>query len=44
MPQAAIGGSLHVLAQAVKCGVKKIVITGSIVSFPSGGPYGVDGA
>jgi hypothetical protein len=42
--QATIDGALHILRETEKAGVKKIVVTGSIVTFPlNAGPYGVDG-
>ncbi|KAJ4489245.1 hypothetical protein C8R41DRAFT_920672 [Lentinula lateritia] len=36
----AIGGSLHVLEQAKDAGIQKVVVTGSLASFPRFGPYG----
>ncbi|KAJ3850563.1 hypothetical protein EV368DRAFT_45056, partial [Lentinula lateritia] len=36
----AIGGSLHVLGQAKDAGIQKVVVTGSLASFPRFGPYG----
>ncbi|KAJ3782686.1 hypothetical protein GGU10DRAFT_378328 [Lentinula aff. detonsa] len=38
----AVDGSLHVLQQAKDAGIKKVVVTGSLASFPRFGPYGPD--
>ncbi|KAF8901581.1 hypothetical protein CPB85DRAFT_1439091 [Mucidula mucida] len=38
----AVQGSLHVLEEGYKAGVRKAVMTTSIVSFPPGGSLGVD--
>ncbi|KAF9012251.1 NAD(P)-binding protein [Hymenopellis radicata] len=38
----AVQGSLHVLEAGYNAGVRKAVMLTSIISFPGGGPYGVD--
>ncbi|KAF8914967.1 hypothetical protein CPB85DRAFT_1433439 [Mucidula mucida] len=35
-------GAVHVLREAAKAGIKRAVVTSSIVTFPFGGPYGVN--
>ncbi|KAK7447382.1 hypothetical protein VKT23_014092 [Stygiomarasmius scandens] len=37
-----VDGYLNIVRQAHKAGVKRLVVTSSIVSFPVGGPFGVD--
>jgi len=41
--QSAIEGSVHILREAEKANIKKVVVTGSIVTFPGTGPFGVAG-
>ncbi|KAJ7599413.1 hypothetical protein C8J56DRAFT_1094181 [Mycena floridula] len=38
--QSAIDGSLHLLREAVKVGIKRIAVTSSMVSFSPSGPFG----
>ncbi|KAF8999572.1 NAD(P)-binding protein [Hymenopellis radicata] len=35
-------GALHIARSAVRAGIKRMVVTSSIFSFPFGGPWGVD--
>ena len=44
-PQSAEEGSVHVLREGLKAGVKKFVTTGSMVTWDlaNNGPWGVDG-
>ncbi len=36
-------GSRHILREAIKAGVKRVVNTSTMMAYPPGGPYGVDG-
>ncbi|KAF9049621.1 NAD(P)-binding protein [Hymenopellis radicata] len=38
----AADGAVHVLEEAAKAGIRRAVVTSSIVTFPFGGPYGVN--
>ncbi|KAF5336653.1 hypothetical protein D9758_016737 [Tetrapyrgos nigripes] len=38
----AVEGSLHVLEEGYKLGIKRFAVTGSVASFPSSGPFGDD--
>jgi nucleoside-diphosphate-sugar epimerase len=40
--KSAIEGSLHILRDAHKAGIKKVVVTGSMITFPEGA-YGPNG-
>ncbi|KAK7450620.1 hypothetical protein VKT23_012930 [Stygiomarasmius scandens] len=38
----AVDGSLHVLEESYKLGIKRFAVTGSVASWPSSGPFGDD--